>query len=225
MNSPCNPTGAVYSRADWGALGAVLREHPRIVVLSDDIYEHIYWADDAVRELRRRVPRALRAHAHGQRRVEVLRDERLANRLRRRTVPLIKAMTSIQSQSTTNACTISQAAACAALDRRSDGVREMCAEFKQRHDAFLRAHARHPGLRLRARARRVLPVSERRGSDARERRGDRRRVLRAAARGDRRRARARLGVRRAGTLAHVVRGVARARSTMRLQRIDEFMRG
>ena len=45
FNSPCNPTGGVYSRADWLALGAVLREHPRIAILTDDIYEHIYWAD------------------------------------------------------------------------------------------------------------------------------------------------------------------------------------
>ncbi|HZL92113.1 MAG TPA: aminotransferase class I/II-fold pyridoxal phosphate-dependent enzyme, partial [Vicinamibacterales bacterium] len=47
LNSPCNPTGAVYTRADWVALGEVVRAHPHIVVITDDIYEHIYWADGA----------------------------------------------------------------------------------------------------------------------------------------------------------------------------------
>ena len=42
LNSPSNPTGAVYTAEDWRALGAVLAEYPRVVVLADDIYEHIY---------------------------------------------------------------------------------------------------------------------------------------------------------------------------------------
>ena len=45
INSPCNPTGAAYPRAAWLALGAILREHPRVFVITDDIYEHIYWGD------------------------------------------------------------------------------------------------------------------------------------------------------------------------------------
>ncbi|MBT8444695.1 MAG: aminotransferase class I/II-fold pyridoxal phosphate-dependent enzyme, partial [Gammaproteobacteria bacterium] len=46
LNSPSNPTGAAYTRAELAALGEVLTQHPGIVVATDDMYEHIYWADD-----------------------------------------------------------------------------------------------------------------------------------------------------------------------------------
>ena len=46
LNSPSNPTGASYTRAELQALGAVLERHPQVVVVSDDIYEHIHWADE-----------------------------------------------------------------------------------------------------------------------------------------------------------------------------------
>ena len=46
LNSPGNPTGASYTRAELEALGAVLEDYPDVVIVSDDIYEHIYWADE-----------------------------------------------------------------------------------------------------------------------------------------------------------------------------------
>src|SRR6202035_3855822 len=46
LNSPCNPTGAAYSRAELRALGEVLIEHPRVIIGTDDMYEKIYWADE-----------------------------------------------------------------------------------------------------------------------------------------------------------------------------------
>ena len=52
LNSPSNPTGAAYTRAELQALGAVLEKHPAIVIAADDMYEHIYWARGALRELR-----------------------------------------------------------------------------------------------------------------------------------------------------------------------------
>jgi aspartate aminotransferase len=121
LNSPCNPTGAVYTRAQWQALGEVLREHPRVLVLSDEIYEHIYWAAMSGWRL---------GYAAGP-------------------VALVKAMTTIQGQSTTNACTISQAAARAALNGDQKSVREMCAEFKERHDAILPRLDAVPGFACR----------------------------------------------------------------------------
>ena len=48
LNSPCNPTGAAYTRAELRALGEVLLEHPRIIIGTDDMYEKIYWAPRAV---------------------------------------------------------------------------------------------------------------------------------------------------------------------------------
>src|SRR5688500_12278627 len=46
LNSPCNPTGAAYSPAELRALGEVLIQHPRVIIGTDDMYEHIYWASE-----------------------------------------------------------------------------------------------------------------------------------------------------------------------------------
>ena len=46
LNSPVNPTGTSYSKAELQALGAVLVRHPKILIVADDIYEHIHWADE-----------------------------------------------------------------------------------------------------------------------------------------------------------------------------------
>ena len=46
LNSPSNPTGAAYTRAELKALGAVLDKHPQIIIASDEMYEHIYWASE-----------------------------------------------------------------------------------------------------------------------------------------------------------------------------------
>ncbi len=59
LNSPCNPTGAAYTRAELVALGDVLLAHPRIVIGTDDMYEHIYWAQRAVLQPAHRGTRAL----------------------------------------------------------------------------------------------------------------------------------------------------------------------
>jgi aspartate aminotransferase len=137
LNSPCNPTGAVYSRSDLAALGAVLREHPRIAILTDDIYEHIYWADTPFASFAEVCPdlydRTLTVN--GMSKAYAMSGWRIGYAAG--AAPLIQAMTSIQSQSTTNACTISQAAACAALLGDQDCVRQMCAEFRRRHEFVL----------------------------------------------------------------------------------------
>jgi aspartate aminotransferase len=46
LNSPSNPTGSVYSKSEIEALGTVLEKHPHVLIISDDIYEHIRWGDD-----------------------------------------------------------------------------------------------------------------------------------------------------------------------------------
>ncbi len=56
LNSPCNPTGAAYTRAELRALGEVLLEHPRIVIGTDDMYEKIYWAPEPFCSLVTAVP-------------------------------------------------------------------------------------------------------------------------------------------------------------------------
>jgi aspartate aminotransferase len=146
LNSPCNPTGAVYSAAELRALGQVLRAHPRVVVLSDEIYEHIQWTGSRFASFAAECPdlyeRTLTVN--GMSKGYAMSGWRIGYAAG--PLPLIKAMTSLQSQSTTNACTISQAAAREALLGDQGCVRDMCAEFKRRHDAFFAGVRGLPGL-------------------------------------------------------------------------------
>ena len=137
LNSPCNPTGAVYSRSDWAAFGAVLRAHPRIAILSDEIYEHIHWAREPFASFAQACPELYdrTITVNGMSKAYAMSGWRIGYAAG--PVDVIKAMTSIQSQSTTSASTISQAAACAALVGDQACVREMCAEFRRRHDFVL----------------------------------------------------------------------------------------
>jgi aspartate aminotransferase len=139
LNSPCNPTGAVYTRDQWQALGEVLGGQPRVLILSDEIYEHIYWAEQPFTSFALACPdlydRTLTVN--GMSKGYAMSGWRLGYAAGPEAI--IKAMTTIQGQSTTNACTISQAAARAALVGDQQCVRDMCAEFKARHDVV---HAR-----------------------------------------------------------------------------------
>ena len=134
LNSPCNPTGAVYSASHWHDFGEVLREHPRVLVLSDEIYEHIYWADAPFTSFAHACPDLYERTitVNGMSKGYAMSGWRIGYAAG--PVPIIKAMTTIQSQSTTNACTISQAAACAALTGDQQCVKDMCRIFKKRHD-------------------------------------------------------------------------------------------
>ncbi|HET7131738.1 MAG TPA: pyridoxal phosphate-dependent aminotransferase [Gammaproteobacteria bacterium] len=147
LNSPCNPTGAVYSRDDLAAFGAVLREHPRVAILADDIYEHIYWANTPFASFAQACPdlydRTLTVN--GMSKAYAMSGWRLGYAAG--PAPLIKAMTSLQSQSTTSASTLSQAAARAALEGDQRCVRDMCAEFKRRHEVVLARLTAIPGVR------------------------------------------------------------------------------
>jgi aspartate aminotransferase len=146
LNCPCNPTGAVYTREDWAAFGAVLREHPRITVLADDIYEHIYWAGSPFTSFAAACPDLYdrTITVNGMSKAYAMSGWRIGYAAG--PLPIIKAMTSLQSQSTTNACTISQAAACAALVGDQTPVREMCAEFERRHGIVVEQLRRVPGF-------------------------------------------------------------------------------
>jgi aspartate aminotransferase len=146
FNSPSNPTGGVYTRADWLAFGAVLREHPRVVILADDIYEHIYWADKPFTSFAEACPELYdrTITVNGMSKCYAMSGWRIGYAAGPKAV--INAMTSIQSQSTTSACTISQAAARAALDGDQSGVVSMSAEFKRRHDFALERMNLIPGF-------------------------------------------------------------------------------
>ena len=136
LNSPCNPTGAVYSASELRALGEVLRAHPRIVVLSDEIYEHIQWTGSELTSFATACPELYdrTLTINGMSKGYAMSGWRIGYAAG--PLHVIKAMTSLQGQSTTNACTISQAAARVALIGDQTCVRDMCNEFKRRHDFF-----------------------------------------------------------------------------------------
>lgn len=137
VNSPCNPTGAVYSARDWQAIGEVLREHPRIVVLSDEIYEHIQWAETPFVSLAAACPDLYErtVTVNGLSKAFAMSGWRIGYAAG--PVEIIRAMTSIQSQSTTSACSIAQAAAEAALLGDQDCLKTMCRAFEERHALVL----------------------------------------------------------------------------------------
>ena len=84
LNSPSNPSGAAYTRAELKALTDVLMRHPNVWVLTDDIYEHLVYGDFVFTTPAEVEPNLIRAHADHERRVEILCDDRLAHRLRGR---------------------------------------------------------------------------------------------------------------------------------------------
>lgn len=146
VNSPCNPTGAVYTGDDWCALGEVLREHPRIAIIADDIYEHIYWDSSPFVSFGAACPHLLdrTITVNGVSKAYAMSGWRVG--FAAGPVDVIKPMTSVQSQSTTNACSISQAAAVAALSGDQRLLAKMSAKFKERHDFLYEAVQRLDGF-------------------------------------------------------------------------------
>ncbi|MBT8137935.1 MAG: pyridoxal phosphate-dependent aminotransferase [Gammaproteobacteria bacterium] len=137
LNSPCNPTGAVYTRDELAALGEVLLEHEQVVVATDDIYEHICWADEPFCSFATANP-ALRDRTvviNGVSKAYAMTGWRIGYAAG--PVELVAAMKKVQGQSTTNAASVSQAAAVAALQGEQQCVAAMTAEFRERHDYVL----------------------------------------------------------------------------------------
>ncbi len=149
MNSPSNPTGSSYSRAELAALGAVLEDHPDIVVVADDIYEHIYWADEPFISFATACPELAdrTVTINGVSKAYAMTGWRIGYAAGPEA--LIRAMQTVQGQSTTNACSISQAAAIAALDGDQQVVRRMASAYQERHDYFVAALNELDGFRCR----------------------------------------------------------------------------
>ncbi|MFW5926591.1 MAG: pyridoxal phosphate-dependent aminotransferase [Wenzhouxiangella sp.] len=146
LNSPSNPSGRAYRRKHLAEIGEVLMEHPRIVVCTDDIYEHIWWADEPFSTLAQVVP-GLRDRAvvvNGVSKAYAMTGWRIG--YAGGPAELIAEMRKIQSQSTSNPCSISQAAAVAALNGDQACVGEMCEAFKARHDWLVPALDALPGV-------------------------------------------------------------------------------
>jgi aspartate aminotransferase len=146
LNSPNNPTGAAYTRAEIRALGEVLMKHPDIVICTDEIYEHIYWAPEPFVSFATVCPELYErtVTTNGVSKAYAMTGWRIgycagpAN--------LIAAMATIQGQSTSNPSSIAQKASVAALNGDQQCVREMNRHFKQRHDFLVQELNRLPGI-------------------------------------------------------------------------------
>lgn len=134
INSPSNPTGVAYRKSELSAIAEVLRDYPEMLVVTDDMYEHIIWNDEGFSNI-------LNAGPELYDRCMVLNGVSKAYAMTGWRIgyaagpaDIIKAMKKIQSQSTSNAASVSQAAAVAALNGDQGCIQTMLKAFKQRHD-------------------------------------------------------------------------------------------
>jgi len=146
LNSPSNPTGAAYTRAELRALGEVLMKHPRVVICTDDMYEHIYWADEPFVSFANVCPELYErvVTTNGVSKAYAMTGWRIG--YCGGPVEIVTAMATIQSQSTSNPSSISQKAAVTALNADQSCVREMNKHFKQRHDFIVAGLNKLPGV-------------------------------------------------------------------------------
>ena len=146
MNSPSNPTGAAYTRAEFEALGKVLAQHDHVWLVTDDIYEHIYWAPDPFVSFATACPqlRERTVVVNGVSKGYAMTGWRMGYAAGPEA--LISAMRKLQSQSTSNPCSITQMATIAALDGSQESVHTNNVAFKDRHDFVVRALNKVPGF-------------------------------------------------------------------------------
>ena len=146
LNSPSNPTGAAYTRAELRALGDVLMQHPQIIICTDDMYEHIYWASEPFVSLARVCPELYdrTVTTNGVSKAYAMTGWRIG--YCGGPIEIVTAMATIQGQSTSNASSIAQKAAAVALNGDQSCVHEMNRHFHQRHDFVVDGLNKLPGV-------------------------------------------------------------------------------
>jgi aspartate aminotransferase len=146
LNSPSNPSGAAYNEADLQGLAEVLRHHEHVWVMTDDMYEHLVYDDFAFKTIAQVEPalydRTLTVN--GVSKAYCMTGWRIGYGGGPKA--LIKAMGAIQSNSTANPCSISQAAAIEALTGPQDFIPIHKEKFKERRDLVVDLLNRVPGL-------------------------------------------------------------------------------
>ena len=134
LNSPSNPAGVSYSGEELAEIAEVLLEHPDIIILTDDIYEHILWGQDSFKNIVNVCPELAdrTVVVNGVSKAYSMTGWRIG--FLGGPLSLVKAAQKIQSQSTSNPSSVSQYAAMAALNGDQTYIRESTAIFRQRHD-------------------------------------------------------------------------------------------
>lgn len=134
INGPSNPTGIAYTREELLGLAAVLKKHPQILIATDDMYEHILWTAEPFQNILMVCPELYDRTIvlNGVSKAYSMTGWRIGYASGPRAI--IRAMSNIQGQSTSNPCSIAQAAAEAALRGGLESTQRMVDTFKQRHD-------------------------------------------------------------------------------------------
>ena len=146
FNSPSNPTGAGYSRSELRALTDVLLRHPHVWVMTDDMYEHLAF-DDFVFSTPAEVEPALHDRTltvNGVSKAYAMTGWRIGYAAG--PLPLIRAMAKVQSQSTSNPCSVSQYAAVEALNGPQDFIASNKAVFQRRRDLVVQMLNKASGI-------------------------------------------------------------------------------
>ena len=146
INSPSNPTGAAYTKSELQALGAVLDQHPQVVIASDEMYEHIYWAPEPFCSFVEANPQLYdrTVTINGVSKAYAMTGWRIGYCGGPKEI--VGAMSTIQGQSTSNASSISQRASTIALNGDQKCVVEMNKAFKARHDFVVAGLNAIPGI-------------------------------------------------------------------------------
>lgn len=146
LNSPSNPTGVAYELDELSALAEVLRKYPNALIATDDMYEHIRFNDKPFVNILNAAPDLYDRTIvlNGVSKAYSMTGWRIGYAAG--PAKLIGAMKKVQSQSTSNPCSIAQAAAVAALNGGMECVNEMVVAFKQRHEFVVNALNQIPGV-------------------------------------------------------------------------------
>lgn len=146
LNSPSNPSGMSYNRDELEKLAAVLLANPHVMILSDDIYEHIVWSPSNYANILNVCPQLAERTilVNGVSKSYAMTGWRIGYAAA--PIPLVNAMAKIQSQMTSNPNSIAQYASVAALNGDQQCVRDMTKKFKARHDVIMQGLAKIPGV-------------------------------------------------------------------------------
>ncbi|GAB6033961.1 pyridoxal phosphate-dependent aminotransferase [Galenea microaerophila] len=147
LNSPSNPTGAVYTREELRALADVLKAYPQVIIASDDMYEHIILGDTPFTNILQVAPelKDRTVVMNGVSKAYSMTGWRIGYAGGPK--DLIAGMRKVQSQSTSNPCSISQYAATEALNGPQDCIQTMLAAFKERHQFVVERINQIPGFK------------------------------------------------------------------------------
>lgn len=139
INSPSNPTGVAYTSKELAELAEVLLKHPKLIIVTDDIYEHILWRDEPFSNIINVCPELYSQTiiVNGVSKAYAMTGWRIGYAAG--SPSIINAMKKIQSQSTSNPNSIAQVAAQAALEGDTRDLIKMVSAFKERHDYVVQA--------------------------------------------------------------------------------------